>query len=88
MKQFAILSTLDQTLHVEDARTWGGAVAQYARDAGLSWEAMSGSRDLDPYVHWSLDFYTVDGEQEALVVIRLEDLEVGSPHSMPHPSNQ
>ena len=88
MKEFAILSTTDQTLHVEEARTWGGAVAQYALDAGISWEVMSGSRDLEPYEHWTLDFYTVDGEQESLVVMELEDLEVGRPHSMPHPSNE
>lgn len=87
MKQFALLSTLDQTIHVEDARTWGGALAQYALDAGLDWEVMSGSHDLEPYEHWTVDFYAADGQQESVVVMLLENLEVDRPHSMPHPSN-
>lgn len=87
MKQFALLSTLDQTMHVEDARTWGGALTQYALDAGLDWEVLSGSYDRDPYEHWTVDFYAADGQQESVVVMLLEDLEVDRPHSMPHPSN-
>lgn len=86
MEDYAVLSTLDQTMHVVEAYTWGDALARYARDAGLTWTVMSGGYKEQPFEHWTLDFFLEDGTEESTIILRLEDLEVETPHSLPHPN--
>lgn len=84
LTDYAILSTTDGELHIEEASNWGGALAEYLEAASFDHESMFVTPDQEPYEHWTVDTYA-DGREECVIVLRLDDLKVGEPHSFPHP---
>lgn len=84
MKDFALLTTVDQTLRVVEADNWGAALAQFLEEQQLEPDSMLTCYDPKPVETWTSDIYT-GGDEETVIVLPLEDLEAEDPQYLPHP---
>jgi hypothetical protein len=81
---YAVLSTTTQELETIEAQSWGDALARYLEEEAIEWESLLGCVDTTPHPHYTIDLYSRSGEEETVLVMKLEDLEVERPKHFPN----